>query len=337
MKKDYREKPLRSFPWSGSGAKTPGQLLVESTVVEWYSAKHRPPSGEEIAFINSIEVRTCPFCGGSRLARDGRNPKGVRRLRCACCGRRFTPLTGTIFDSKKIPMSEWVEYLIHLFSYHSNKSSAFANRNAEKTGSYWLLKVFAVLEGIQDGVVLEGEVQIDETFVSVSSGDAKRHRDGTLLAGISRNQIGIAAAICRSGSILINTGTSKPSASSTLAAYGGHIAPGSTIVHDGEKSHSALVEKLGLRSVVAKAGRTKGMRDEDNPLGRVNRLHYHLKRFLREHGGFDRERLQDWLNLFWFIVNGPTNPYDKALRFIELAVVTRKKLRYRDVFPRKSR
>ncbi|MBQ1476159.1 MAG: hypothetical protein IIZ21_02625, partial [Firmicutes bacterium] len=35
------------------------------------------------------------------------------------CGCSFSPLTGTIFEDRKIPISEWIEYLIHLFEFHS--------------------------------------------------------------------------------------------------------------------------------------------------------------------------------------------------------------------------
>ncbi|WP_462246008.1 hypothetical protein [Faecalitalea cylindroides] len=43
MKSKKRKKytPLRSFSWSKSEAKTTDQLLVESTVSEWYDAKNR--------------------------------------------------------------------------------------------------------------------------------------------------------------------------------------------------------------------------------------------------------------------------------------------------------
>ena len=62
----------------------------------------------------------------------------------------FTPLTNTIFDSHKIPISEWFEFLLSLFEFHSIKTSSYDNRNVESTGRYWLLKVFEVLKGIQD-------------------------------------------------------------------------------------------------------------------------------------------------------------------------------------------
>jgi hypothetical protein len=35
-----------------------------------------------------------------------------------------------VFDSRKIMISEWMEFLIHLFEFHSLVSSSRDNRNA---------------------------------------------------------------------------------------------------------------------------------------------------------------------------------------------------------------
>ena len=75
-------------------------------------------------------------------------------------------------------------------------------------------------------------------------------------------------------------------------------------MHDDEHSHSILIEELELESIVYPTSETKGLSDKDNPLYPVNNLHLLLKQFIRNHGAYGREHLQDWLNLFWFIMNG---------------------------------
>ncbi len=63
-KKERRKYPsLRSFTWSENSEKSEGQLLVENTVQEWYNAKHATSSVSEIEFINSLDIKQCPFCG----------------------------------------------------------------------------------------------------------------------------------------------------------------------------------------------------------------------------------------------------------------------------------
>ena len=81
--------------------------MMVSTISEWCEAKHRKPSKEEIEFINSIPIEFCPCCGSSSIRKDGRPKKtGLIIMECKGCGRKFNPLTGTIFDSRKIPFSE---------------------------------------------------------------------------------------------------------------------------------------------------------------------------------------------------------------------------------------
>lgn len=98
--------------------------MMVSTISEWYDAKHRKPSREEIKFVNSIAIGECPYCGSKELIKDGFVKTTELAIRkCKNCNRRFNPLTGTIFDSRKIALSEWIEYLMHLFQFHSVKTA----------------------------------------------------------------------------------------------------------------------------------------------------------------------------------------------------------------------
>lgn len=336
--KSRRQKPLRKFSWSNDDHKSAAQEMIEDTVIEWYDAKHRKTSDKEIDFINGISIKQCPYCGSTSFVKDGkRKPDKIQIYLCKECGKKFNPLTNTIFEDRKIPISEWIEYLLHLFEYHSITSSAFDNRNANSTGKYWLEKVFEVLKDIQKDVILEGVIYLDETLLpKIKSQTVKRN--GKKLRGISRNKLGVAVAINedKTTSILIATGTSKPSNRSTWNCYGPHIKEGSRIIHDDENTHSVLVERLHLESEIHPTEETKGLEDKDNPLNTINHYHDLLKKFMKAHGGYNRDNLQDWLNLFWFMTNGPKDRYDKALKFIELAISSPKVVRFRDVMSKKS-
>lgn len=167
--------------WScfGLSEEVPEERLVGSTSREWYEAKHPKPSPDEIALVNFAAPEACPFCGCGRIAKNGRRPDGVQKYSCRGCGGSFNPLTGTLFDSRKIPLSEWVEFLLHLFESHPVKTPARDSRNAESSGKYWLTKVFSALDGCQDGVVLAGRVWLDETFVKVDAATGSRRALGT--------------------------------------------------------------------------------------------------------------------------------------------------------------
>ena len=85
-----------------------------------------------------------------RMRQDSQKRQEARRgaeILLRGCGRSFNPLTGTLLYSRKIPLSEWVEFLLHLFEFNPVKTSARDNRNAERSGKYWLTKVFSALDG----------------------------------------------------------------------------------------------------------------------------------------------------------------------------------------------
>lgn len=303
--------------------------MFSSTISEWYDAKHREASAEEVEFVNSIAIESCPYCGSKEIRKDGRSKKtGLVTRECKGCDRKFSPLTGTIFDSRKIPLSEWIEFLVHIFQFHSVKTSSFDNRNADSTGLYWLSKVFAVLDGRQDGTVLSGRVWIDETYFPKWPSETEL-REGKRLRGLSKNQFCVCCATDGRRCVLKACGVGKPSKSKVAKAYGGSIAPGSTIIHDGDNSHQALIELLSLGSEVHTASETSGLKDSENPMEPINKIHRYLAAFLGAHKGFGRGGIQDWMNLFSFYWETPGDAFEKAQAFIELAVKKRTTMRYR--------
>lgn len=45
--------------------------LISSTLDEWYKAKHRTSSIEEIELINNLSLTNCPRCDSQSVVRDG--------------------------------------------------------------------------------------------------------------------------------------------------------------------------------------------------------------------------------------------------------------------------
>lgn len=311
--------------------------LYGSTMSEWFDAKHRAPSAEEIDMVNAAVPESCPFCGAGQIIRYGVRKDGVRRYMCKSCGGQFNPLTGTLFDSRKIPISEWIEFLIHLIEFHSVKTSASDNRNAETTGRYWLLKVFEALKGYQDDIVLSGRVYIDEAFFEPIHSQRPRQPDGLLVRGYGDRRIGVCCGTDGTRSFLIVAGEGRISREQFVATYGPHIKAKSTLVHDGDVNHRALVEAKSLKSEVHLSEDTKGLPDSENPLDPINEVHFLAKRFMGNHGAFDRSNLQDWMNLIAFILNPPCGKREKVISLIKMMMKCRKTVRYRSVISKKRR
>lgn len=303
-------------------------LFVE-TMEEWKRAKHRKTSKFEINYLNSKAPECCPYCNSKKIIKYGYRNNGLRNYKCNSCLRKFNILTGTIFDNHKIPISEWIEYLIHLFEFHSIKSSSRDNRNSDTTGHYWLLKIFEILMNYQDNIHLSGRVYLDETYFKV----VKSKRDGKLKSHL----ICVLVACDKNNVLIINENIRKENELKTLELLKNRIETKSTLVHDGNFSHNLLIEKLNLYSEVHPVKETRKLEGKNNPLYPVNNIHSLMKKFIERKDAFSRERLQDWCNLFSFIVNPPKNRYKKILIFIEKAIKHKKIMRFRDEFNQKIR
>ena len=215
---------------------------------------------------------------------------------------------------------------------YSLNADSWNNRNAISTSKYWLEKLFLILENSQNDVVLSGTVWLDESYYSLMLRDRIRDENGKLLRGLSRNQICIGVATDKKQTICFVEGLGKPSQKRSYDTFKDHIAPGSTLIHDKEKTHKKLVEELNLKSVNYSSSELKGLADSENPLDPVNRIHCLLKMFLNAHSGFCRDEIQDYLNLYSFVINPPSDHLEKVEKIINLVFENPKSLKYRDQF-----
>ena len=327
-----RSKSRRTTPWDDSPRPTPVQRFIKVHYQTRYEERHQPlDETGEAEMINSFEPKHCPFCQSESFIKYGHDRNGINRYKCVC-GKSFKPTTGTIFDSRKIGICEWIEYCLNIFRYVSLNADSWNNRNAISTSKYWLEKLFLTLENSQSNVVLSGTVWLDETYYSLMLRDRIRDENGNLLRGLSRNQICIGVATDKKHTICFFEGFGKPSQKRSYETFKDHIASGSTLIHDKEKAHKKLIEKLKLKCVSYSSSDLKGLADSENPLDPVNRIHCLLKMFLNAHSGFCRDEIQDYLNLYSFVINSPSDHLEKVEKIINLVFENPKSLKYRDQF-----
>ena len=284
---------------------------------------HRKP-------VETDSTITCPHCGNGRYKRYGYLRTGLRRYRCLECGKTFTILTGTLFENHKQPISEWIDTCLELFSEQSFEAISKANRKAYNTARYWIDKIFLALKGTQDGIMLSGDVYIDETYLKVIKRDVEKRTDGKEYRGISRNQICIGIAYDGMHVYCCILGHGKPSQKSVYEAFKDHIAPCSTLIHDKEKAHKRLVQELELKSIEYDSKGLKGVPDSENPLEPINRRCYELQRLMRRHPGFSRDDLPGYLDLFSYIHNPLQDKYEKVENLIKRILENPNSLKYRD-------
>lgn len=327
-----RLKSRRKTPWDGETDLTTTQEFLRQHYATHYADHHRAVGDSgEADMINSYVPAKCPLCASKRFKKNGLTQSGIQRYMCSC-GKTFLPTTGTIFDERKISISEWMEYCLNLFRHVSITADSWNNKNAFTTSRYWLQKIFLTLESVQDSIVLSDYVWLDETFYSVRSENIVRKENGDKLRGVSRNQICIGVATDKKHTIFLVEGMGKPSQKRALMAFRNHIEPGSTLIHDRESSHAKLIQELSLNSITYASKDLKGLPDKENPMNPVNRAHAILKKFLNAHSSFGRDDLQGYLNLFAFVTNPPGDLLEKVDLAIKTAFENPKSLRYRDYY-----
>lgn len=319
-------------PWDNNADNTLLQEFVKNKYKENYKFKH--PSlleTNEDKIFNSVNIKECRHCGSPNIKRHGFTKNHIQRYYCNECKKYFTPTTGTIFDGHKISITEWIEFLLDLFNYSSTTLTSKVNKNSMNTSIYWLHKVFLVLQNWQNDIVLKGNIYIDEMFYSVIKSDIKT-KEGKKLRGLSSNQHCIGIGYDGTNIIAIVEGLGKTSTEKTKLAFDSHIEISSKIIHDDEKSHRKLVKELKLIDESYNSLWLKTKKDKDNPLRPINHQCDLIRQFLNTHSGFDREDLQNYLNLYCFMNSDHKKRLDKVNELLELSLNTQVTLKYRELF-----
>lgn len=337
MKNNKYHTSRRATPWDNKKELEPIETFIRSNYLEYFDHHHKKViDTDESILLNTYTPVVCLRCLSTNFKKSGSYKSNLQKYYCNDCKKNFNILTGTIFEDHKIPILEWIEYILEIISYESNSAISLNKRNSESTTTYWLHKLFLLLEDYQDDIVLKDKLQIDETFYSVMIKDLFLTKDGKKLRGISKNKFIIGVGIDNHGNKYIKLeGKGKPSISATKETFINHIEPGSLLIHDKEHSHSVLIKELNLKDESYDSKYLSKLDDRDNPLSEVNNLCFLLKKFLNSHSRFDRKCLQNYLNLFSFMVNKPYNKLEKVKILLDKAICNPKTLHYRDFYSKK--
>lgn len=115
------------------------QSFIDMQVRNLYEERHgKLRDSLEAEMFNSIAISSCRCCGGKRIKANGHTSNGVKRYKCRDCGKTFTPVTGTLFSDHRIPVEEWIDFCLQLFSDQSFLSISRSNRNSYTTTRYWV-------------------------------------------------------------------------------------------------------------------------------------------------------------------------------------------------------
>ena len=188
----------------------------------------------------------CPYCNHGQIYKfsDG------KRYRCADCKRDFTVRNGTAFGDSKLPLRKWFIAIYLLGTSRKGISSYALAREigvTQKTAWFMAHRIRAAKS--QDGGMLSGTVEADETFIGGKSKNMHARRRRLVITGTGgTNKIPVLGARERGGEVRVQAvkSTDAPTLHKFVTA---RVTPQSTLYTDEWRGYNGL-SRLYERGIV---------------------------------------------------------------------------------------
>ena len=147
-------------------------------IVEVY---RRWPTQEAcIAHLEQVrwgESPTCPYCQSDKVARH-REMTRHSRWQCWACRKSFSVTVGTIFHRTHIDLQRWFCLISLMMAAKKGLSSLQASRDIGiQQPTVWSMMHRIRKALVDDGALLSGIVEMDETYVGGKPRKANRRKD----------------------------------------------------------------------------------------------------------------------------------------------------------------
>lgn len=268
--------------------------IPKSVADGWENPSEKSISKEEFLLEAKTSGHTfcCPHCGCVEVVKYGKK-NGRQRFKCNACGKTFSLTTGTVLYHSKLDLATWKKYLWCMTQKYPLRRCAQECGIRLKTAFFLRHKILDTLRNMQEKVKLNGIVEADETFFTLSfkghhgEGDFKMPRKSKARGekasepGLGREQVCVSGGINLNGlSVAKVTNLGKPKLKHLLAALRDKVDDHSLLVTDSFSAYRGLSKLLDLIHVRIPSG--------SNSCGvfniqKMNSYHSHLKRLVNRH------------------------------------------------------
>ena len=196
--------------------------------------------GQVKKIVAPKEITCCPHCQSTHFVKNGKEC-GNQRYLCRGCKKSFVEQTGTILYGSQKDIEVWEKYIHCMMKkYPLRKCAAVCGINLT-TAFEWRHKILSALQNMMDEVELDGIVQADETYSTISyKGNHKNfnlprpaHKRGTRATkrGISKDQACVPCGVNLDGlSFAKSSNLGKPSLKDLQKVLNGKIAKNSVLL-----------------------------------------------------------------------------------------------------------
>lgn len=209
--------------------------------------------------IQPRKVEACPHCQSVHFVKNGKR-NGRQNFRCRSCNKAFVEQTGTILFSMKKDIAVLEKYMHCMIEKYSlRKCAEICNINLA-TAFAWRHKILDALQKMMNNVELNGIIQADETFTTISYKGNHRnfklprpsHKRGTKASkrGLSKEQVCIPVAVNLNGlSVAKIANLGRPNVADLQKVLNGKIAQNSVFVTDLLRSYQKLSFNMKLHHI----------------------------------------------------------------------------------------
>ena len=209
--------------------------------------------------IKTKEVVACPHCNSSHFVKNG-TKKGVQRYLCRDCKKSFVTESGTILYRTQKDIEVWKKYIHCMINKYPLRKCAKECDITLYTAFIWRHKILDALQNMMNDVELDGIVEADETFTTISyKGNHKNfklpreaHKRGTKASkrGLSREQVCIPCGVNLNGlSIAKVSNLGRPRLKDIQKVLGNRIKKDSVLVTDSLRAYQKLSFDMELNHI----------------------------------------------------------------------------------------
>jgi transposase-like protein len=180
----------------------------------------------------------CPRCGGTEHS----YLKTRRVWKCKSCKRQFSVKVGSIFEDSAIPLDKW---LAAMWMIANSKNGVSSHEMARSLGitqkSAWFL-LHRVRLAMQTGTFekLDGEIEVDETFIGGKAGNMHKDVRARKITGTGGKDKAIVAGVLQRGGEVRAVVVSDTRRATLQAGVREHVEQGSAVYSDAWLGYTGL-------------------------------------------------------------------------------------------------
>ncbi len=180
----------------------------------------------------------CPHCNHTKVYRTNRGYK------CAspACYKKFTVISGTIYEGTKIPLSKWFPAVYLCTAHKKGISSIQLGKDigvTQKTAWFMLHRIRLMMSD-KHADMLEGTTEVDETYVGGKRGNKHKHLREKTNAGGTVEKTPVVAMLNRDTKQVHNFVVVKTDSDTLKPLIYGAINTNSVVITDSYPSYKGL-------------------------------------------------------------------------------------------------